>query len=106
LHVYAAPVPDGYTALAVEVSSAESLEVGSFHHEPAAHPFQVEGLDEEFQVYEGAVTVGVPLAFLKNEGDVTVTIRVRYQACSDVVCYPPDELTLSLGLTGLENIRD
>ncbi|MBI3979130.1 MAG: redoxin domain-containing protein [Chloroflexi bacterium] len=105
LHVYGQPVPDGYTPLTVAIDPLEALEAGPVEL-PAPRPFQVEGLDEQFLVYEGTVRGSIPVVLFQNLGDVTLTLRVRYQACSESLCYPPTEVTLPLLLTGLENIRD
>lgn len=63
------------------------------------------GRDRKFQfssvpinVYEGRVafpfTVTVPKGFRGNT--VRVTATVRYQACTDEVCYPPKTRTLTM----------
>lgn len=57
-------------------------------------------------VHEGAVSGTVPLALRRNLGDVTLGVRLRYQACSPDDCYPPDEIVLPLPLRGLDDIRD
>jgi DsbC/DsbD-like thiol-disulfide interchange protein len=105
LHVYATPVPDEYTALTLDVESAVPIEVGAYAW-PAAHPLQIEGLDEQFLVYEGTVETVVPCVILSNAGDLDVSVRVRYQACSAVECFPPTEIVLNLPLKGLDLIRD
>jgi peroxiredoxin len=104
-HVYAPPVPADYTPVTIEIEAPEPHDVGP-PRLPPAHPFLVEGLDEEFQVYDGTVTVGLPLTFFSNLGEIPVVVRVRYQACSETVCYPPEEVSLRLALSGLENLRD
>ena len=42
---------------------------------PAPHPFRVEGLVEQFFVYDGKVSVTVPAVFTKNAGDQTLHAR-------------------------------
>jgi hypothetical protein len=96
-HVYGRPIPEGYYPLAVEVEEMRGLRVG----EPAwppPHPFRVEGLDEQFVVYEGAVRVAVPLTFAMRPGSGLQTLRatVSWQACTDRDCLPPAERRLEL----------
>lgn len=54
--------------------------------------------DSPLNVYEGTVrfpfTVTVPANFKGNT--VAVTAVVRYQACTDEVCYPPKSRTITL----------
>ncbi len=63
------------------------------------------GVNRKFQfsesplnVYEGSVrfpfTVTVPAGFKGNT--IAVTAVVRYQACTDEVCYPPKSKTITL----------
>jgi hypothetical protein len=87
------------------VDSIVPIEVGS-HALPPAQPFQVEGLDERFLVYEGTVETDISCLILQNAGDVDVRVRVQYQACSAIECFPPTIVALSLPLKGLDLIRD
>ncbi len=96
-HVYAAPVPDGYTALSLEIAPVAGLEVGTTAW-PEAHPFQVEGLEERFSVHDGTIrgTVPVTFAFAAGSGTQVVRASIRYQACSSTECLPPDEIRFEL----------
>jgi hypothetical protein len=109
LHVYAGPTPEGLTPLTVGVEPLETLEVGPVEL-PEPHLLEMKGRvlgsDESTFVYEGTVRGALALALLKNLGEVNIALRVRYQACSDTVCFPPSEVALSLPLVGLDNLRD
>ena len=105
LHLYAAPVPEGSTPLEVEVEPFEGLELGAIDL-PPAHPFQVAGVDEEFQVLEGTITGTVPFTIVPYQESVTLSVQVRYQACSETVCYPPSRAEFALSLRGVDLIRD
>lgn len=96
-HVYGAPVPAGYTALTVAVTSIPEVRIGA-PRLPAPHPFRVEGLDEDFVAHEGRLEVLVPVAFEvpPDQGQVEVGVEVRFQTCSSSECLPPDALTLVL----------
>ena len=56
--------------------------------------------------YEGDVAGRLWFAINKFQGDITLTVRVRYQVCTDFLCYPPAELRIPLELRGLDLIRD
>ncbi len=105
VHVYAPPVPAGYTALEVSIEPLEGLTVGQ-PAMPPSRPFTVQGLDEQFMAYAGSVRTTVPLQFTQNLGQTSVVLQVHYQACTDRVCYPPEDLRIELPLIGLDVIRD
>ena len=97
-HVYGPAVPPGYTGLSIAVTSApEGVRLGPVVW-PGTHPFHVAGLDEDFAVYEGAISVGVPLEFRvpRNSGAVKLDLALRLQACSATECLPPSEIRLTL----------
>ena len=96
-HVYTAPVPDGYLALGIEVAPIEGLEAGRPSW-PPGRPFRVRGLDERFSVLDGTIRAHLPLTLAvgAGSGDLTITLTVRYQACSDTACLPPAAITMDL----------
>jgi hypothetical protein len=103
--VYGEPAPDGCTPLGVAIDPQPDLVVEA-PRIPDPRPFRVAGLDEEFPVHEGRVPIAVPLSVQGRAEAVTLTIHVRFQACTESLCYPPAEATLTLPLTGLGAIRD
>ena len=105
MHVFASPVPDGFTPLMLQVEPLDGLEVGP-PALPAAQPFTVAGLDEHFVVYEDSIRAMIPLRFTKNLGSTAVTLRMEYQACTPTVCFRPTTLRVDLTLNGLDLIRD
>jgi hypothetical protein len=68
--------------LTVEVERLEGMEVGN------------------------TVRGALPVVLTKNLGEVTLSVRLRYQACSDILCYPPAELAVELPVTGIDVIRE
>jgi Disulphide bond corrector protein DsbC/AhpC/TSA family len=94
-HVYVAPVPEGYTALTVEVVSVDGVHAGAAAW-PAGHRMRVEGLDEEFSALEGAIRGQVPVTFAvaAGAGDLRPEAIVHYQACSEKACLRPSTVTL------------
>ncbi len=105
LHIYGAPIPDGYTALQIEITTFEGLTTGHARL-PEPRSFRVEGLDEDFVVHEGRIEASIPFSIDGTLGDVTLAITIRYQACSEIECFPPTSLLMTLPLAGKDLIRD
>ncbi len=101
LHVYGHPIPKGYIPLSIAVAPIEGLVVGEPEF-PRAHPYRVEGLDEELYVYEGKVRVSLPLTFTKEGDDQAILVTLRYQACSATDCFLPSTIKLQLPLQAQE----
>ena len=103
LHVYGQPVPAGYMPLSIDLAPAAGLVVGTAQW-PAPHPLHIAGLDEQFYVYEGKVTVSVPVT-LTQEDDQTLQVTVRYQACSMTDCFAPHTFALQVPVQAAEHIE-
>ena len=96
LHVYGQPMPEGVHALTVAVAPRQGLVVGAAEF-PSPTLHRIEGLDEECYLYEGKLTVTLPLTFTDDADDVTVQVTVRYQAYSDALgCLMPQTVTLQV----------
>jgi peroxiredoxin len=104
-HVCGQPTPDGYTPLSLEIQPMEGLTIEPVEF-PDPQPFQVEGLDEAFLVYEHRFEAVIPFFFTSNLGEVNLDLRIGYQECSGVTCFPPAEIRLTLPLAGLDLIRN
>ncbi len=104
LHVYGRPIPEGYVPLDVTVAPIEGIAMGGVEA-PAPRPFQMEGLDEQFVVYEGRVVLRLPLTFQRRVESETLTVSVRCQACSASDCLLPVTLDLALPIVA-ENLVD
>jgi DsbC/DsbD-like thiol-disulfide interchange protein len=102
-HVYGLPIPEGYVPLSVSVVPIEGLEVGE-PVLPTPHPFRVEGLEEQFFVYDGKVSVAVPILFTKNVSDQTLHVEVRFQACSSDQCQRPNGVRLDLRIQAEKHV--
>jgi len=103
-HVYGLPIPEGYVPLSVSLASIEGLEV-SEPVLPTPHPFRVEGLEEQFFVYDGKDSVAVPLVFTKNMGDQTLHVEVQLQACSADQCQRPSRVRLDLPVKAEKHVE-
>lgn len=99
LHVYGQPVPEGFIPLSIDVTPLEGLEIGTAAFPPPT-PHQMEGLDETFFIYEGQLSVSIPLIFTIRDDGATLDVRVRYQACGDMGCFMPQTVELNLPVRG------
>jgi DsbC/DsbD-like thiol-disulfide interchange protein len=97
LHLYGQPVPAGLVPLAIEVAPITGVVVGTSRL-PPPQPYHVAGLDENLFVYEGQVTVSVPLTFVQEGEEQTVHVTIRHQACTATDCLGPSTMTLSLAV--------
>jgi hypothetical protein len=89
LHVYGLPIPEGFNPLTIVVTPIDGLEVGP-PEQPEPTPFRIEGMDEQFFVYTGSVTVRRPVTFTRRDaGDLMLQVEVRFQACSESDCLLP-----------------
>ena len=103
-HVYGEPIPDGYVPLSVEIAPIPGLHVGALEG-PAPHPFNIEGLNEQFFVHEGTARFSLPLTFTERAGDRTVEATVRYQACGATDCLMPRSVQLRLPVRMENNVE-
>ena len=98
LHVYRAPVPDGFVATEVTVAGPETLTVEPARY-PETRPFHVDGVEKDFAVMDGPVQIEVPIMLTAEDLDVIpLDITVRYQACDDRQCFIPQTLSLHLDI--------
>ena len=104
-HAYAEPVSSAFQAFSVELEPFDNLEIDELAL-PAGQPFTVAGLDEQFMVYAGAVEATLSFVVTRNLGATTLEVRVRYQACTDRVCFSPATAFTRITLGGMDLIRD
>ena len=97
-HVYGPAVPPGYTGLAISIQSRPEGVRSDPIAWPPPRPFRIEGLADEFLVYEGTTTVLVPIVFTlpRSSGVVRLEISVTFQTCNATECLPPNAIALSL----------
>jgi hypothetical protein len=111
-HLYGQPLPDHYRATQIAFSGPlvgdQSLEL------PPARPLLLEALGETLPVYAGEIRavgkLGIkwsppgPAKFLEaigariEPGDYKIPGELRFQACSDTVCEPPQAIKFELPL--------
>ncbi len=105
MHVFASPVGEEFTPLSLQIESLDGLEVGQ-PALPASRRLWLEGLEEQLHVYEGSIRGMIPLRFTRNLGPSALILRVRYQACTPALCFPPSTLRVAVPLDGQDLIRD
>lgn len=99
LHIYAPGAPEGFHGLRLELDGPDDLTVREIAF-PESSPFKVQGIEQTFAVYEGELRTRIPFIVGKNHGSGELKLGVGFQACSDTVCFPPEELTLRLPIEG------
>jgi len=95
LYVYGQPVPEGFIPLSIDIPPRAGLVVGTPVF-PSPKPYQMEGLDDVLFIYEGGLSVAIPLTFAAAGDDITLAVQVRYQTCSDRGCFMPQTVELHL----------
>jgi peroxiredoxin len=104
LHVYGQPIPEGFIPVSIDVAPLEGLIVGTPEF-PVPTLHRLEGLEEDFYIYEGTLTVAMPLTFSQAGDDTTVCVTVGYQACSDDLgCFMPQKVELRLPVQAEDHI--
>ncbi len=97
LHVYGRPVPAGFIPLAIDVAPVDGVVLGvPAFPPPVAH--RIEGLEEEFFIYEGTVSVVMPVTVSRANLHAALDVQVRYQACGEMGCFMPQTVALQLSV--------
>lgn len=96
LHLYGRPVPEGFIATEVTVTGPEGVRAEPARY-PSTRPFHVDGIDDEFHVFEGDVEIEVPLtSSLRDVESARLEVTVSYQACDERQCFLPQQQVLHL----------
>ncbi len=99
-HIYGPAVPSGYQALEITATSEPAgARLGAIPW-PPAKAFRVEGLDDEFQMFEGSLRLLIPIEMIiaRGSGDARLHIDVRSQACNATECLPPTSIRATLAI--------
>ena len=111
-HLYGPPVSDGLVVTSVEVDENRHIAAQQAQL-PATHPMTLAGTGETLHVYDGTVTIRVPLVYNgapakpDAQGDTTVELTgtVRWQACDDHACFIPRTETFAVAIAlGAPNV--
>ncbi len=98
LHTYAPGVTSDYIPIEWSIKESPAIMVRAATY-PPAKMLRLEAIGETAPVYEGAfrlvrdVTIARDAAvrpLLDAEGKLTIEGALKYQACDDKICYPPE----------------
>jgi hypothetical protein len=100
-HLYSEPVPEGLVAASIDVDGTPGILTYTVQAPPTS-PLTLAGTGETLQVYDGDVVLRLPVAqnsraMEKVDGKryVTVSGKVRWQACDDEQCGLPQSTSFS-----------
>ena len=98
-HIYGAPLPERYTATSIEFGGPAVAHRDVTWPEPEMVEFAV--LKEILPVYSGWFEIQGTLLFKfpLPEGELILSGYLRFHACSQTVCEPPQTVTCALPLT-------
>lgn len=98
MHLYA-PGADPYRPLTLTVTASPMLEVGDTSL-PQPEILYLEPIDQRVPVFRRTVTLRreVTLSPRYREQTIRVETLLRYQVCSETICYPPAEQPLVFAL--------
>jgi len=103
VHIYARDAAPPYRPLSLRIDALPYMVAGEPAY-PAAEAFWRSPLDEQVPVYRGRARVRVEVALgtrqelkpLYDTGSILeIAGRLSFQACSDVVCWPPQDVLLT-----------
>ncbi len=97
VHVYGRPLTEGYFPVTLEVEAPETVTVEPVIY-PVPRPLRFGWLAEELSAYEGTLSLTTAAIFAEQREDVTLTVKLRFQACTDEDCYIPQRLSFAFPL--------
>lgn len=113
VHIYGAPAPEGLTALEVALEPFDGLDAApeevpppdplNLPEFPSTGPLGILpafGESAPYLGYEREVEIVIPFNIVPLMDEAKLQARVRYQACTEALCYPPDDVVLELTLRG------
>lgn len=98
-HVYADPAPEGMVPFTIEFDDTDQIGLRAMVG-PAAHDHHLDGTDEVFPVHDGTVEFRLPIVNTSSPKieSLTITGRVRWQACDALACRIPQSQSFSFEL--------
>jgi len=93
-HLYVRPIPEGYTALKIDLESTSNFTLDPFQF-PKSEQIMLESVDEVFNIVSNEITLKSFIRVNKSpqlEPDI-LEFKVSFQACDDKLCMPPEKLS-------------
>ena len=100
-HVQAAPLPDGYIPLSIEIETPDGVTASPIVY-PETQPHRLPGLEDRLFIYDGTISIKTPILFNVREA-VDITVTIQAQACDDKDCLLPETHTFTLSTEWLPN---
>lgn len=91
VHLFASPAPDGCEEVEVAVAPVEGITVGQPRYPVPSAP--VDGAPAYIKSFE----IEIPVTFAAEQ-QPTLQVDVRYQACTEAACFPPQVEQLLIDL--------
>jgi len=93
IHLYLKPIPEGYTALSIDLESNPNFTLDPFQF-PNSKQITLESVGEVFNVISNEITLK---SFLRVNGRSQLgpdllKFNIQFQACDDKLCMPPENL--------------
>jgi len=96
LHGYQNPPTQDYMIPVRVESASKDVKLAKVNYPPG----QVkEAGGEEAAVYDGTIQIPVTLEVPKKPGPLKITLKVHYQQCTDVTCFPPSSVEATANIT-------
>ena len=100
IHVYA-PGQDGYIAITVKIDPQPAFSTTGKAKYPDAEKILIPALNESQLVYDKPFRITQDITLAQKLGSAQLTIKgsVRYQACTDKICYLPTNVPVTWTIT-------
>ncbi len=85
LHMWTTEIPPPFTPVSMKVTATGDATIGAVQWPPASRELVSEAGNGP--VYEGEVVAFVPILVGPTAGELSFTVTVGYQACTDEVCF-------------------
>jgi thiol:disulfide interchange protein len=96
LHMWTTEIPPPFTPVSMKVTASGGATIGAVQWPPASRELVSEAGNGP--VYEGEVIAYVPVLVGPDAGDLTFTVTVGYQACTDEVCFRAAKVVAEAGV--------
>ncbi len=98
-HLYALEeIPNGPRPTRITLAAKQPFQLSGDIAAPAPRVKFDENFGVETQVYEKAVTFGVPIKIVATakSGQTKLVVQTRYQVCNEQICLPPKTVTVEV----------
>jgi hypothetical protein len=99
-HLYVEPVPEGFTALTIDLDSNPNFTMDPFQV-PDSKQIVLKSAGEVFHAVSNEITLKSFIRVNRRPqlGSDTLTFTIKFQACDDKICMPPENLSFQFPVT-------